>query len=147
LVASHIETLPTAQATNSTGPTGGVMVPMPRFRISMTPKCTGSMPMALATGRKIGVPIMMSGAMSMKVPSSSRTRLIRSSVRSGSSVMPRISATVCAGTCKSAISQPKDVAVPMISMTMPVVRAAPPTASVNPSQVRPRYTAVVTSAA
>ena len=52
--------------------------------------------------------------------------------------MPFISATVCAGTCSSAISQPKAVAVPMMSMTMPVVRTAPPTASVKPAQSRLR---------
>ncbi len=74
-----METLPTAQATNSTGPTGGVMVPMPRLTISTMPNCTGSMPSALTTGRKIGVPIMISGAMSMNVPSTSRVTLISSS--------------------------------------------------------------------
>ena len=38
----------------------------------MMPKCTGSTPKALATGRKIGVQMMISGARSMNVPSTSR---------------------------------------------------------------------------
>ena len=132
------DTLPTAQATNSAGPTGGVISPMPRLTISTMPNCTGSIPSALTTGRKIGVPIMISGAMSMKVPSTSRMTLISSKVMIGSSVIPRMKATVCAGTCSSAISQPKAVAVPMISMTIPVVRTAPPTASRKPDQFRLR---------
>jgi hypothetical protein len=85
--------------------------------------------------------------MSMKVPRTSRMTLTSSRVSSGSSVMPRIIATVSAGTCKSAISQPKAVAAPMISITIPVVRVAPPTASRNSRQVRLRYTRVVTSRA
>ena len=43
-IASQTLILPTAQATNCTAPTGGVLRPMPRLRIMMTPKCTGSMP-------------------------------------------------------------------------------------------------------
>ena len=53
-----------AQVTNSTEPTGGVQRPMPRLRIRMAPNCTGSMPKAVTTGRKIGVVMMISGAMS-----------------------------------------------------------------------------------
>ena len=68
--------LPTAAATNCTGPSGGVLRPMPRFRIMMTPKCTGSMPNFITTGRKIGVVMMISGAMSMKVPRTRSTMLI-----------------------------------------------------------------------
>ena len=40
-------TLPMAQPTTSVGPTGGVSRPMPRLRIMMMPKCTGSMPNGL----------------------------------------------------------------------------------------------------
>ena len=45
----------------------------------MTPKCTGSMPNALATGRKIGVQMMIIGARSMNVPMTSSTTIITSS--------------------------------------------------------------------
>ena len=53
----------------------------------MMPKCTGSTPKALATGRKIGVVMMISGDMSMKVPRISSTMLIRSRMTSGLSEM------------------------------------------------------------
>ena len=36
--------LPTPQTTYSTVPTGGVMTPMPRFRMNSRPKKYGSMP-------------------------------------------------------------------------------------------------------
>ena len=42
----------------------------------MTPNCSGLTPNAVATGRKIGVQMMISGAMSMNVPSTSSTTFI-----------------------------------------------------------------------
>ena len=50
-----------------TDPTGGVMRPMPALRIRITPKCTGSTPKAFATGRKIGVQMMISGVIYVEV--------------------------------------------------------------------------------
>jgi hypothetical protein len=58
------------------GPTGGVSRPMPRLRIMMIPKCTGSIPKVLITGRKIGVQMSNIGARSMNVPSSSSRTLM-----------------------------------------------------------------------
>ncbi len=52
----------------------------------ITPKCTGSTPKLDTIGRKIGVVMMISGPMSMKVPSSSSSTLISSSTISGSLV-------------------------------------------------------------
>ena len=96
-IASQMVILPTAAATNCTGPSGGVLSPMPRFRIMMTPKCTGSIPKFTTTGRKIGVVMMMSGAMSMKVPSTSRTMLIiRRMVRGSWLIAPIRSTVICA---------------------------------------------------
>ena len=90
----------------------------------MTPKCTGSMPKALTTGRKIGVQMMIIGAMSMKVPSTSRMTLISSRMMIGLSEIAPMAATVICGTCRKAISQPKAPAVPMTSSTIAVVRTA-----------------------
>ena len=73
---SSIRSLATALPTKSTAPTGGVISPMPRFTIMIMPKCTGSMPMALATGSSTGVRIKIKGAMSIKVPSTSSMMLI-----------------------------------------------------------------------
>ena len=41
-------------AVTSTLATGGVCCPMPRFSVTMMPKCTGSMPTRLTSGMTIG---------------------------------------------------------------------------------------------
>ncbi|MNI77340.1 hypothetical protein D3C73_1336250 [compost metagenome] len=69
-------TLPMAEPTNSTAPTGGVINPMPRFTSMIMPKCTGSTPMPVITGSRIGVRIRISGAMSITVPSSNSMKLM-----------------------------------------------------------------------
>ncbi|MOA07072.1 hypothetical protein D3C78_1267500 [compost metagenome] len=65
----------TALATNSTEPTGGVISPIPRLTIMIIPKCTGSIPSELVTGKSTGVKIRISGAMSISVPISSSMML------------------------------------------------------------------------
>ena len=92
-----------AQPTASVGPTGGVKRPIPRLRIMMIPKCTGSMPNWVTIGRKIGVQISSIGARSMKVPSTSSSTLIRSSRVYLSSATARKNCAAFAGTCISAI--------------------------------------------
>jgi len=59
-----IDTLPMAHPTKRTVPTGGVINPMPKLRIKMIPKCTGSTPRAGTTGERNGVKIRISGAIS-----------------------------------------------------------------------------------
>ena len=56
------------QPTNRHEPTGGVTEPMPRFMISIKPKCTGFMPTEVAIGRKIGVKIRTAGVRSRNMP-------------------------------------------------------------------------------
>ena len=69
---------------------------MPRLRIMMMPKCTGSTPNFMTIGRKIGVQIRSIGARSMNVPStSSRTLMRRSSVYL-SSAIERKNSAACA---------------------------------------------------
>ena len=68
----------TEQPLNSALPTGGVMLPMPRFMTIMIPKWMGSIPKDWTTGRKIGVKIRTAGVMSMKQPTTSSTRLMMS---------------------------------------------------------------------
>ena len=50
-----IDTLEMLEATNRSTPTGGVMHPMARFVVMITPKNTGSIPSLTAIGTKIGV--------------------------------------------------------------------------------------------
>ncbi|MND02906.1 hypothetical protein D3C83_224740 [compost metagenome] len=59
----------------------------------MTPNCSGLTPNAVATGRKIGVQMMISGAMSMNVPSTSKTTFIAINTVVGSSASARTAAT------------------------------------------------------
>ena len=48
-------------ATNRLMPIGGVTIPIARLQVMMIPKCTGSIPAAVAIGTMIGVKIMMFG--------------------------------------------------------------------------------------
>ena len=50
-----MEILPMAQPTKRVEPTGGVTRPIPRFSMRIIPKWTGSTPMAVTTGKRIGV--------------------------------------------------------------------------------------------
>ena len=104
----------------------------------MIPKCTGSTPTSIATGRKIGVVMTIRGAMSMKVPSASSMRLMISRVRIGLSVITPISAPIAAGTSSSASAKPKAVAAAMMNKTIAAVRTDFPAASHMPFHPRLR---------
>ena len=66
----------TVQQTKSTAPTGGVTMPIQRFRIIKIPKCRGLMPSCMTTGKKIGVKISTAGVASIKVPTTSKIKLM-----------------------------------------------------------------------
>ena len=116
--------LPIAVPTNSTEPTGGVIRPMPAFRISMTPNCSGLTPNAVATGKKIGVQMMISGAMSMNVPSTSSTTFIASKIASGSSATRAHRGHDLRGHLEYASNQPNAAAALITNRMMPAVCAA-----------------------
>ena len=97
-------TLPTAQPTNSTEPTGGVSSPMPRLSSMIMPKCTGLTPNRSTTGSRIGVQIRISGAMSIRQPSTSSSTLISSRITSRLLDRVRKKAVILAGSCISAIT-------------------------------------------
>lgn len=67
---------PIPHPTNNTVPTGGVVSPMQRLRTIIIPKCSGVIPSAVTTGKKIGVKIRTAGVISMKVPTNRRIRLM-----------------------------------------------------------------------
>ena len=71
-----IDILVIPQPTNSTEPTGGVIEPKHMLKISMTPKCTGSIPSEVQIGKKIGVKIKIAGVMSKNIPMTRRMMLI-----------------------------------------------------------------------
>ena len=68
----------TWQPENRDEPTGGVMLPTPRFMTIMMPKWMGSMPKLVTTGRKIGAKIRTAGVISINMPATSSSRLISS---------------------------------------------------------------------
>ena len=72
---------------NSTTPTGGVIVPIIRFRTNTSPKCTGSMPSAIAAGTRIGIRISIAASASMKQPTISSRMLTISRNTSGLSML------------------------------------------------------------
>ena len=53
--------LPTRAATNKAMPNGGVIKPIARFVTIIKPKCTGSNPIDVATGKSIGAKIKIAG--------------------------------------------------------------------------------------
>ena len=78
--------LPTPQPMKRQVPTGGVQRPMQRLAIMMMPKCRGVMPTtagSMTTGSRMGVKIRMAGVMSMKKPTTSRSRLMMSRMPTG----------------------------------------------------------------
>ena len=58
----------TFAVTKSVMPTGGVTNPTQRLTTTMTPKCSGFIPRAVAVGTNIGVIIKSAGARSMIIP-------------------------------------------------------------------------------
>lgn len=63
-------------ATNKFTPIGGVMNPIARLTIIMTPKCIGLIPILCTIGIKIGVNINIAGVVSITIPTTNNTKLI-----------------------------------------------------------------------
>ena len=64
----------------------------------ITPKCTGSTPIATATGSSTGVRIVIAATVSMKQPTTSRTKLIIRRMTHGRSETPSSSEAAASGT-------------------------------------------------
>ena len=95
--------LPTAQPTKRAEPTGGVQSPIARLKISTIPKWTVLIPNVCTTGSRIGVMIMMSGAISMKHPRTRRSRLMIRRRTYGLSVNPISPFVIAAGILRRVI--------------------------------------------
>src|SRR5690606_12851822 len=77
-------TLATPLPTNNKVPTGGVHTPIHRFSTMIIPKWTGCIPIAITTGKNIGVNIKTAGVMSIKVPTINKVILIKNRTNMGS---------------------------------------------------------------
>ena len=72
---------------------------MPKFKIMIMPKCTGSMPSLAITGMKMGVQMSSMGAKSMKVPSNSSSKLTKNKNTYLLSEMLKKNMVILAGIC------------------------------------------------
>ena len=100
------------------------MTPTERLYTMMAPKCTGSIPISVTIGRKIGVKIRMAGVGSMKVPTTSRMIIMMTRMTCGLSVRPRRPADTTSGMWAKVIMNDRAEATPMRSVMMAVVCAA-----------------------
>ena len=82
-MTSATEILATPAPTKRIVPTGGVHNPIHKLSTIMIPKCTGSIPKLVTTGKKIGVKIKTAGVMSMKVPTTNSVILINKKIAIG----------------------------------------------------------------
>ena len=78
-----IESLDIPEATNRFKPTGGVNKPISAPITKMIPKCIGSIPNWVTTGRKSGVKIIKIESVSIKVPAISTIRPIKRRIING----------------------------------------------------------------
>ena len=118
-----ILTPPTLTPTNSVVPTGGVMVPMHRLKISMMPKWMVFMPKAWQTGKKMGVKIRQAGVISIKVPTTSRMMLMRNRITYLLLLMESRALDTRDGMLVNAMTQDMMLDTPIRKMMMPVISA------------------------
>ncbi len=109
-----------AEATDSSPPTGGVIMPGVRFTIATIAKCSGSMPSNAAIGARIITP----GSGSRKMPKTSSSRFTAARNVSGCRFQPTsVSASVCG--MRSIVSTHANAAdAPTISSAAAVSSAA-----------------------
>ena len=92
-----ILTFPTLTPTNNVVPTGGVIVPIQRLKISIIPKWIVFIPRAVHTGRKIGVKIRQAGVISINVPTNRSRILMINRITNLLSVRPRSAVEIAVG--------------------------------------------------
>ena len=107
--------------TKSTDPTGGVHNPMHKFRTKIIPKCVGSMPNEVTTGKKIGVKINTAGVMSIKMPTISSIKLIISRIIILLSLIPNKKALMSCGMFSNERTHDIHIEAPISSITIAVV--------------------------
>ena len=95
-VISSRDTFPIRHPMKRQTPRGGVTIPTARFTTMRTPKCNGSIPSCVMTGRSTGTRMMIEATVSMNVPMKSNKTLIRNMTMTGFRENERIdSATLC----------------------------------------------------
>ena len=104
-------------------PTGGVHRPMHKFNTITIPKCTGSIPNCVTTGKNMGVKMRMAGVMSMKVPTINSVRLMSRKIRNGLLTVSNKKPVINCGIRSKENNQDMAIEVQIKNMTMAVVLA------------------------
>ena len=104
-------------------PTGGVMVPMQRFMLTMMPNCTGCIPKVWQMGRKMGVKMSTAGVGSMKVPTTSRITFMSTRMTYLFRVSERMPPAIRSGRPVKAMTQDMMEDRPIMRAMMPVILA------------------------
>src|SRR3990167_566057 len=124
LTVSMKGTFDTPETTFSTRPTGGVIRPMAQVITNSTPKYTGSMPAASATGSITGTRIRMIGDISIAMPTAMMMATISSISRRGLSISGSSRPMISAGRSATVITQAATSAEATRNITMLVVVTA-----------------------
>src|SRR5690606_3025529 len=118
-----IGTFATPLPTNNKVPTGGVQTPIHRVRTMIIPKWTGCIPIAITTGKNIGVNISTAGVISIKVPTINKVILIKSSTKIGSLTESRRKPVMAWGRDWKENNHDMAMEVAIRNITIAVVRA------------------------
>ncbi len=119
-VTSQTLSLAIEQVSISTLATGGVCWPMARLRVTMTPKCTGSMPTAWTTGITIGTTRMIAAAECRNMPMTRKNTFRIASTAHFSLVIEIIALAMFCGSCASVRYRPSSAEAATSSITEPV---------------------------
>lgn len=110
-------------ATNRFTPSGGVQNPIAKLTVKMTPNKIGSIPNANATGKRIGVRIIIDEMVSMNMPTKSKNRFITNSTTIGLSENAVSQLARSTGIRSIVIKRPNVVAMITRTNTVPEVKA------------------------
>ena len=122
-VRSVMDTRVATEVTNSSPPTGGVIMPSVRFTITTMAKCVGSMPRLNAMGARMGTRIITPGSGSMKMPNTSSRMFTAIRNRVGDSSQLTISSDRYCGMPSTVSTQAKAAEVAITSSTEAVSMA------------------------
>ena len=119
-------------------PTGGVISPIMRLSVNITPKWTGSMPSVLISGIRTGTSRIISDSVSRKQPRTSRITLRTSRMMNGSVDTEVTRRTSCGPACSRVSTQASSAEAATMNITVAVVMAASPKMAKVESQVSSR---------
>src|SRR5437868_15348129 len=116
-------TLATTDVTNSNPPTGGVIMPIVKFTITMIANCRSLIPSACAIGARIGTSTTMPGSGSIKMPNASNNTLTASRNATGLKFRPTMYALNSCGTRETVRTHAKAADIATMINTADVIMA------------------------